>query len=665
MIITINGAIFVILALLIGIQVRQSSNYSRAEAYSKAEETAYRYASQISVELNNALLAARTVEQTFEGMKIAFVDDRSLYDSILRRVLVANTNFLTTWTCWEADALDGKDKDFKGKDAHDASGRFIPLLYRDKDVIQLDRLVDYDKAGAGDYYRLARTTGKEVILEPQLRKVGGGEVYLTTVAVPVRASDEVVGVVGIDIPMANLQRIVEGIHPFETGHARIISSKGMIIAHPDKTQIQTDIGSNEFQRAAKASVLAGKVHKQITHDAGLGTDLYEIFVPIWVGETGTPWSLAVSLPMDKILAEANKIMLRSIGFSVLGLVLMSAIVIWLARSITRPLNNLSNDLTEIGDLISSAAGEVSSSSQTLAEGSSEQASSLEETSSSLEEMASMTKRNAENASKANELAKEARVAADKGVGDMLAMAAAMEAIKVSSEDIAKTIKTIDEIAFQTNILALNAAVEAARAGEAGMGFAVVADEVRNLAQRCAQAAKETAGKIEGAITKTGQGVEITSKVAATLNEIVTKARKVDELVTEVANASREQTEGIAQINVAVGQMDKVTQSNAANAEESAAAAEELNAQAEVMKQSVAELLQLVGGNGGSSAAAQSPARFAQSPALHIAAPTAKVPAQASRNGKGRSNGHIDTVPKLTAAASRRSEIPMAGDFKDF
>ena len=175
-------------------------------------------------------------------------------------------------------------------------------------------------------------------------------------------------------------------------------------------------------------------------------------------------------------------------------------------------------------------------------------------------MSSMTRRNAENAQKANDLAGQARHAADKGVVDMQSMSAAIEAIKVSSDDIAKIIKTIDEIAFQTNILALNAAVEAARAGEAGMGFAVVADEVRNLAQRSAQAAKETAAKIEGAIAKTAQGVQISGKVSEALNEIVTKARQVDELVAEVSSASREQSQCISQVNTAVGQMDKVTQS---------------------------------------------------------------------------------------------------------
>jgi methyl-accepting chemotaxis protein len=302
----------------------------------------------------------------------------------------------------------------------------------------------------------------------------------------------------------------------------------------------------------------------------------------------------------------------------------------------------------------------------LAEGASEQASSLEETSSSLEEMSSMTKRNSENARKANELAKEARAAADKGVGDMQTMAAAMDAIKVSSDDIAKIIKTIDEIAFQTNILALNAAVEAARAGEAGMGFAVVADEVRNLAQRCAQAAKETAGKIEGAITKTGQGVDISSKVAAALNEIVTKVRQVDELVTEVAGASREQTDGIAQINVAVGQMDKVTQSNAATAEESAAAAEELNSQAEIMKRSVVELLQLVGGQSAAMTRKSPPVHRPQG--FHASAGSAKRHGPVSHNGNGHNasgNGQAHAAPEPATTAKRRGEIPLDGDFKDF
>jgi methyl-accepting chemotaxis protein len=317
-----------------------------------------------------------------------------------------------------------------------------------------------------------------------------------------------------------------------------------------------------------------------------------------VASLGLEDTTVATTQATKVAAFSSKVALVGAILGVAFGIILGAII---TCSLGKFLRQLALSLNESSSQVADAAGQMSASSQSLADGASEQASALEETSASLEEMAGMTKRNTERARKANEIAKQASAVAEKGVGDMQTMASAMVAIKVSSDDIAKIIKTIDEIAFQTNILALNAAVEAARAGEAGLGFAVVADEVRNLAHRSAQAAKETATKIEGSIIKTGQGVEISTKMAQVLNEIVSKVRQVDELVNEVATASGKQAQDITQINSAVGQMDKVTQSNAAAAEESASAAEELNSQAGAMKQTVTELLQLVGGKSEASA----------------------------------------------------------------
>jgi methyl-accepting chemotaxis protein len=340
------------------------------------------------------------------------------------------------------------------------------------------------------------------------------------------------------------------------------------------------------------------------------------------------------------------------------------------RFITVPLRRIIQHLKQGADRVSVSSSEMASISQTLAEGASEQAASLEETSASLEEMAAMTKRNTESADQVNGLVSEARAAGDTGAKDMQDMHAAMEGIKTSSDDIAKIIKTIDEIAFQTNILALNAAVEAARAGEAGLGFAVVADEVRSLAQRCAQSAKETAAKIEDAVTKASQGVSISAKVTAGLQEIVAKVRQVDKLAAEVASASKEQSQGISQVNLAVAQMDKVTQSNAASSEEGASAAEQLNAEAETLKASVSELLTLLGSQkDGAAESARVHAQKAWQTKPRAAAPNPADPA-ASR-GHRPSNGQTGQKPakpelaSAAAVAQQRSEIPLEGDFKNF
>lgn len=316
--------------------------------------------------------------------------------------------------------------------------------------------------------------------------------------------------------------------------------------------------------------------------------------------------------------------------------LLGAVIIGTAK---RSLGMLSTALENGATQTSLASGQLATASQLLAEGCSEQGSAVAETSASLEEMSAMIRSTADNADKAKAFANQARAAAQTGVSTMGAMNEAMAAIEASSAEVAQIVKNIDEIAFQTNILALNAAVEAARAGEAGAGFAVVADEVRSLAQRSAAAAKQTAEKIEASIASSRRGSASCDRVGASLEEIMQKVMAADGLVAEIATAAKEQAQGIQQVGVAMTEMDKVTQSNSAGAEQSASAAEELKAHSRTLQQTV-RVLQALAGRRNDGPGDEPPAK-ASGPLVAYAA--------ASR---GR------TTKTRPSSSSLREQIPM-------
>ncbi len=258
------------------------------------------------------------------------------------------------------------------------------------------------------------------------------------------------------------------------------------------------------------------------------------------------------------------------------------------RTMTEKLNDILSQISMASEQIDSGSSQVSDSAQDLSQGSTQQASAIEEIGASLSELAGQTRVNAENAATANQLATTARNAAGEGSKQMQQMVVAMHEINESGQNISKIIKTIDEIAFQTNLLALNAAVEAARAGQHGKGFAVVAEEVRNLAARSAKAAQETAALIEGSVQKGENGTEIANRTAKALEEIVNGIGKTSDLVAEIAASSKDQAEGLSQVNDGLSQVDQVVQRNTAGAEESASAAEELSSQSAYLRQLIAQ-----------------------------------------------------------------------------
>lgn len=422
------------------------------------------------------------------------------------------------------------------------------------------------------------------------------------IAQPLIYNDKVEGIVGLQLSNEAINTIMqqrEGMG--ETGESYLVGSDKLMRSDSFLDPVNHTVNAS-FANPSSGSVdtesvtdaLAGQSGTKIIIDYK-GNPVLSAYAPIEVGNT--KWALLAEI--DEAEAFAAIFLLRWIIYIIAGVGVFAiiAVAILITRSITKPVNKVIYNLTIGSEQLESASDQVSSASQSLAEGATEQAASLEETSSMLDHMLEMTKMNANNANEANAKAAEASGAADKSKDAVGRMSEVIGKIKASSDETAKILKTIDEIAFQTNLLALNAAVEAARAGEAGKGFAVVAEEVRNLAQRSAEAAKNTSLLIEESQRNADNGVAVSNEVSTVLNEIISDVNDVAMLIGTVSEASNEQTKGIEQIASATSDMDKATQGTAASAEESAAASEELSAQAKELNHVVQTLEMIVGGSG--------------------------------------------------------------------
>ena len=387
----------------------------------------------------------------------------------------------------------------------------------------------------------------------------------------------------------------------------------------------------------------------------------------WLGTKAAPTAFAIKGALKEMISSQDALLLKDmeavtqlehardlIQWIVLGvsLIVVGLLGYFITRSIIKPVSVVMESLASGSQEVDGAATQVAASSQTLAQGATEQAASLEETAASLEEIASMVKQNSDNAQQANILAGKVRHASEEGVNSMRQMSDAIHAIKQASDETAEIIKTIDEIAFQTNLLALNAAVEAARAGDAGKGFAVVAEEVRNLAQRSADAAQDTGGRIQRAQDLTNNGVVVCEEVAKSLEEIQSYSDKAATLVTEITTASQEQTEGVEQVNTAVADLDTLTQNNAASAEESAAAGEQLSAQARSLDDVVKSLATIVyGGEGEKSKVVARPSSQASW--------KAETQATVTERANSYSNGHASSPATIQLDESQI--IPLDDD----
>jgi len=500
--------------------------------------------------------------------------------------------------------MAAKSPEFAAFVLSDKSGKILAAAGRVNDTEITPSLLAGTTINLAGQFMKRETPGYAIVENDLLEKTGDKYPYTICYGYPAKnSSGEFNGLFSAYLNWNAVQGQIAGMSEeaqargFKNSWTAVLDPETMkSLAHSDRELIAKEVKSDElldnwYKRLNSLDLTTGQIG---------GLESFVVTSPLHTGNPdskigSTDICLTMAVPKGDVIGQARTALWVSLGFAGIGILLGLFIAFVLDRSIAKPIKNFIEILNTSADKTLLSSNQVSSSSQSLAEGASEQASSLEETSSSLEEMSSITNQNAEDTRQAKKLADDANQSAEKGATAMTGMADAIGDIKKSSDETAKIIRVIDEIAFQTNLLALNAAVEAARAGEAGKGFAVVAEEVRNLAQRSAEAAKNTSNLLEQSQKSANNGVSVSESLMQTFKEITGNIGKATSLMSQIADASNEQAKGIDQISSAVAQMNEVTQQNASSAEESASASQEMASQAERLKGITRDLTSIVYG----------------------------------------------------------------------
>jgi len=620
MLLSIGMIAFFSFAVTIGVVTVKSGRMARKDAMEGAVDIANRYGGMLKADVELAMDASRTLAQTFEGLKKSGrMPERGVLDQVIQQVLIKNPSFLSVWTCWEPNALDGNDAAFSNAPGHDATGRYVPCWSQSGGNMSVEPLAGYEWPGEGDYYLIPRRMGEETVMEPYLYSVGGREMLITSLCVPIDYKGKVVGVVGIDMSLAAFDEAFSSVKISETGYINILSNAGTLVTHPNAGRIGEPLVKSEaWASKFLEDIRSGKGGVTTNSSEKLGGEIARIFAPVQIGKSKTPWAVMVSIPMSTVLKEAKNIEYVSIGIgSVAMLVLMGALIL-IVNNITGPLNkgvalaevmatgdfsqsldirqndevgklidslnnltsNLggmlkeisggvetltssSTDLAAISEQMSQGAGETSEKSGTVAAAVEEMSSSMNSVASAMEQASTnvsmVATASEEMTATINEVAKNtesARSIAGTAVSQAKIAYDQISELGTAAREIGQVTETITDISEQTNLLALNATIEAARAGEAGKGFAVVATEIKELARLTSEATNDIRTKIEGIQQATSVSVSSIEAITKVIDEISEIVSTTAAAIEEQAVTTQEIAENVAQVSQGLSEINE-------------------------------------------------------------------------------------------------------------